>query len=611
MRTDRVKYQLTTAENSLRVFRPSTLVYLTDQPSLMLHDGVTIGGSPVGTGGSGGIAVRDPSVIYADGVMVQDTSGLYRGDDVTPGGVLLAGTGTLSVVANPTITPNGGSIEESDTITLATATVEADIRYTTDGTTPSSTVGTFYVAPFTLAATATVKCIAFKPGWSDSAVVSADFTVAAGIPRVINRPAGMIWNTTACPDFTVIYDGAGNYSTSIDWTFYTNQVWDLVLYVDAINGLDSNNGSTALLAKKTLAAAITAGEATSIYKLILAPGCYQSNLATLTKRTRWECPTGRAFITNGGKGGNEAVSSSGATYKWTGHVAVDVIDYGITEADGRPERLTLAANLSACQSTPGSWFADATDTYVHLTDGRQPDVLVASTTNAGTTRIFDTNFSCTCLNLTFFAGNVNSRVFSSYPTPFAFFWIFENCDFVSNGTSNNQVCLQWNCSTGFGALIGCRWWSQTQYDGVNGSTYSSGTIKQGFGVLELNCKGYDCGMLAGTATNITTTHFGMCCIRVGGEYYNAGDRIVHDVGVDTHSWLVGCHAATTVRKTEDAAYSVGEISVPVSKMWLDACTIGEGTVQTALRIYAGSEMYYANMDISGWTVVGTPVPYTP
>ena len=76
-------------------------------------------------------------------------------------------------VATPTITPNGGEINEGDLITITCATDGATIYYSTDGTEPSIV----YSEPFALTSDATVKAIARLEGWNDSAVVEVQFTV--------------------------------------------------------------------------------------------------------------------------------------------------------------------------------------------------------------------------------------------------------------------------------------------------------------------------------------------------------------------------------------------------------------------------------------------------
>ena len=87
----------------------------------------------------------------------------------------------LSQVATPAIKPNGGSYSGPVTVQLTTATPGSTIRYTTDGSTPTS-ASTAYTAPFALSASATLKVIAQKAGMTDSAQVSAAFTVTGSTP---------------------------------------------------------------------------------------------------------------------------------------------------------------------------------------------------------------------------------------------------------------------------------------------------------------------------------------------------------------------------------------------------------------------------------------------
>jgi 6-phosphogluconolactonase len=50
-------------------------------------------------------------------------------------------------VAAPQFNPTAGSYSAAQTITITTSTSGATIRYTTDGSTPTDTVGTVYAAP--------------------------------------------------------------------------------------------------------------------------------------------------------------------------------------------------------------------------------------------------------------------------------------------------------------------------------------------------------------------------------------------------------------------------------------------------------------------------------
>jgi hypothetical protein len=90
-------------------------------------------------------------------------------------------------VATPSADPAAGAIIFDQSITLATATSGAAIRYTIDGTTPTLSNGIWYTYPFSLnrlrAAPVTVKAIAYKAGMPDSAIMTASYTRRASITR--------------------------------------------------------------------------------------------------------------------------------------------------------------------------------------------------------------------------------------------------------------------------------------------------------------------------------------------------------------------------------------------------------------------------------------------
>jgi hypothetical protein len=89
-------------------------------------------------------------------------------------------SGLTSPVAAPTFTPGGGNYTSAQSVSIATTTGGASIRYTTDGSTPTSTTGTLYSGPVTISATTTLKAIAYETGFTDSSVTSATYTITAG-----------------------------------------------------------------------------------------------------------------------------------------------------------------------------------------------------------------------------------------------------------------------------------------------------------------------------------------------------------------------------------------------------------------------------------------------
>jgi hypothetical protein len=111
--------------------------------------------------------------------------------------VMLFASGVTSV-ATPSISPNGGTYSANSTVstTISTTTPGATIRYTTDGSTPSSSNGTIYSGAFNMTWSGPIKAIAYY-GAINSSVTTSTFTI----------PIKQTWsfNTTALSSYTVPY----------------------------------------------------------------------------------------------------------------------------------------------------------------------------------------------------------------------------------------------------------------------------------------------------------------------------------------------------------------------------------------------------------------------
>jgi uncharacterized protein affecting Mg2+/Co2+ transport len=81
------------------------------------------------------------------------------------------------VTAAPSFSPGAGTYANTQSVTLSSATGGATIRFTTDGSDPTSTSGTIYTAPVEISTTTTLKAIAFTAGFADSTVASAVITI--------------------------------------------------------------------------------------------------------------------------------------------------------------------------------------------------------------------------------------------------------------------------------------------------------------------------------------------------------------------------------------------------------------------------------------------------
>lgn len=90
----------------------------------------------------------------------------------------------------PVLSAEGGYIAAPFELTIATATVDATLRYTTDGSTPTATHGTTYTGPLTVATTTTLRVVAVRSGLLDSQVASATFLVMAEVLAQSGTPPG-------------------------------------------------------------------------------------------------------------------------------------------------------------------------------------------------------------------------------------------------------------------------------------------------------------------------------------------------------------------------------------------------------------------------------------
>lgn len=93
-------------------------------------------------------------------------------------------------VATPTFSPAGGTYTSTQNVSIATTTANATIRYTTNGSEPTSS-STAYSSPINVSSTTTIKAKAFKDGWTPSSTASATYTISGGTPgEMVLVPGG-------------------------------------------------------------------------------------------------------------------------------------------------------------------------------------------------------------------------------------------------------------------------------------------------------------------------------------------------------------------------------------------------------------------------------------
>jgi alpha-tubulin suppressor-like RCC1 family protein len=135
------------------------------------------------------------------------------------------------LVTAPVFSPSPGSYTSAQDITMTTSTPGAAIRYTTDGSTPTDTSGTVYAAPVHLAASTTLKAVAYRTGWTTSDVTSGEYVIAQTVAApAFSVPPGMYASakdvsiTTATTGATIRYTTDGSTPTDTVGTLYTAPV---------------------------------------------------------------------------------------------------------------------------------------------------------------------------------------------------------------------------------------------------------------------------------------------------------------------------------------------------------------------------------------------------
>ena len=148
-------------------------------------------------------------------------------------------SGTAAQV--PSITPASGSYTSPVTVSIASATANASIYYTTDGTIPT-TSSSLYTAPFTVSQTTTVKAIATATGYTNSPVATATYSFPVTVANIAEFKA----QTSTTQPFVIANDvtyvfGQGQYTyvkdASAGLLIYGNDITTSYNEGDQISGL--------------------------------------------------------------------------------------------------------------------------------------------------------------------------------------------------------------------------------------------------------------------------------------------------------------------------------------------------------------------------------------
>lgn len=144
----------------------------------------------------------------------------------------------LPKVSTPVISPDGGAFADSVQVGLSCATPGATIRYTTDGTTPTST-STIYTGAFTINNSCTVNARGYASSYTDSEISSANFVITPVlVPELSLTPdSRTVDSSSGTTSFLVNNTGSG----TLSWTasVVSGESW-----LSITSGSSGENGGT-------------------------------------------------------------------------------------------------------------------------------------------------------------------------------------------------------------------------------------------------------------------------------------------------------------------------------------------------------------------------------
>ena len=169
---------------------------------------------------------RDPDVgrsigtVYAEAIQITTDTTIkalaYSNTDISNLSDIVSGTYRITgYVADPVFSLDGGGYTAEQNLSLSTVPVDAQIFYTTDGSQPSAENGALYAGDISIERSQTVKAVAIKTDWGDSAVVERTYTLTA--PEPAFTPTGAVYNeeqsvelSTGLSDAVIRYTADGS-----------------------------------------------------------------------------------------------------------------------------------------------------------------------------------------------------------------------------------------------------------------------------------------------------------------------------------------------------------------------------------------------------------------
>jgi hypothetical protein len=279
--------------------------------------------------------------------------------------------------------------------------------------------------------------------------------------------------------------------------------------------------------------------------------CYET---TLTVAGNWIATAGQANVW-------QATPTAGVRT-----AIVSAWDAKTPDANGDFVRLLLQTSVAAVTATPGSYYVDATNIYVHTSDNRQPDGNIRVMLNQYNLYLVSNGYTLYLQDIAFEGGLTAFQVLDSgagnRPRVIA-----RNCTFkyASDAAAGNGASMQ-GCISHFQNCTA----AQNALDGFNYHSHN-GLLCQS---VEIGCIGRANGWNGGAtdSQNGSTTHDGNTIVRVAGSYFGNYGPNLADVTAGTTSWNVGCGAwgsTATTAAAQNCNYQ--SQCTGAGGLWLDTC----------------------------------------
>lgn len=410
-------------------------------------------------------------------------------------------------------------------------------------------------------------------------------------PEPLGVPAGFDWY----PPVQVYRSLDGIYTTNFNAELWKVPDTTASLYISPTGNDATGDGSEANpwrnIYKVMPEAALLPDENINIF--IVGGGEYVSNGSCdfPDKNVNMICTGGQALITNKVPRGAWTLDGAG-TYKasLSGYnVGRGVRDWKFpTTWDGgeqSPQWLTLAASKAACQATPGTYWTDGVDVWVHRQDGS----VVSDATGADVGVIHQNNNALiTHADRQYYIENVDFEGGQLLCQPSTMTTIDRVV--LNNTHLYGASFLFYN--TNLAILNGCQVFESQEGDLFAYTPRAPGEPPTN--AIEIDCRAYR-NRTAGPNDNASTNHEDGKTMRVNCIYRDTMGPVCADVG-STHNWNLNVDAQDSLLTSSDendASFVCGNSASVAARTWLDGCTFGGSFYD--VYVGPGCILYYRNM----------------